>query len=149
MLILRPSRVIFSLPLSSCKRRFFSSSARCFSRYFLQVPSSGSTNISPVKPSTIALQPSWISFRKLSPAPITAGIFIFLASIAVWELDEPWAVTNARTLSLSSETVSLGAISEAQIMTFSSEKFPFEVSPVRLLIILFEMSRTSAARAFM
>ena len=53
--------------------------------------------------------------------PITAGIFMFLASMAVWEFDEPCAVTNARTLSLSSATVSLGARSSAQTIMLSQD----------------------------
>ena len=40
--------------------------------------------------------------------PISAGMFIIRARIAVWELVEPCTVTNPRILSLSNCTVSLG-----------------------------------------
>ena len=81
--------------------------------------------------------------------PITAGIFMFLASMAVWEFDEPCAVTNARTLSLSSATVSLGARSSAQTIMLSQDSAELSAVPVRLAIMRLEISRTSAERACM
>ena len=78
---------------------------------------------------------------------MTAGIFMFLASIAVWEFEEPPAVTNASTLSLSRETVSLGARSSAITIIFSvPPSLVLSSSPMQA-ISLFEMSFTSAALA--
>ena len=147
MFIFLPSFVTFSLPLRVCKRRFFSSSAFCFAVSSAVVFSSGSTNISPVKPSTIAKSPSFISDRNLLPTPITAGMFIFLARIAVCEFDEPCAVTKASTLSLSRDIVSLGARSSAQTIILSSPAEPSLTLPMRFAIILLEISFTSAALA--
>ena len=78
---------------------------------------------------------------------IAKYVFMLLASIAVWELAEPCAVTNASTLSLSSDTVSLGARSSAQIISLSSVDNCSELLSVRQLIILSEISLTSAALA--
>ena len=93
--------------------------------------------------------PSEISSKNASPAPITAGIFIFLARMAVWEFEEPYDVTNASTFSLSRETVSLGTRLSAQIITFSSDAFSSFPDCVRFWMIRFEISLTSAALACM
>ena len=51
----------------------------------------------PVNPFTTAISSFLTADRNSSPTPIIAGIFMFLARIAVCEFEEPCAVTNAST----------------------------------------------------
>ena len=101
----------------------------------------------PLKPSTTAFAPLYSSSRATSVCT-SAGIFMDLASIAVWELVEPCLVTMARILLLSICTVSLGDKSSASRTTGSSEAMPSSPTPARMRISLLEISSTSAERAF-
>ena len=93
----------------------------------------------------IAISPSYFGLRA-SPIPITAGIFIVLARIAVWELDEPYIVANPSTFSLSSCTVSLGARSSAATIQGSVISRVPLLTPQRISSTRSETSFTSAAR---
>ncbi len=81
--------------------------------------------------------------------PISAGMFIILARIAVWELVEPCTVTKARIFDLSICTVSLGLKSSATMMEGSMDARSTSSCPIRFLTRRLEISFTSAALAFM
>ena len=98
----------------------------------------------PLFPSTIPIWPSTLSSRGTS-APISAGIPIVLASIDVWELTDPFSLTNDNILLLSICTVSEGARSSARTITGSSELIPPFLPPMSILIIRSVISLTSAA----
>ncbi len=99
----------------------------------------------PSYPSTIASFPSQSSSYS---TPIKAGMFIILARIAVWELVDPFLVTNAKTFVLSSCKVSLGAKSSATKIYGSSVRNELSAFPCNILIRRLEISFTSAARSF-
>ena len=68
---------------------------------------------------------------------------------SVWELEEPFLVTNARTLLLSICTVSLGARSSATIIDGSAASISPSSCPDNTRTRRSEISFTSAALAFM
>ena len=92
--------------------------------------------------------PEW-RLSSSTGTPISAGMFIIRARIAVWEFVEPWTVTNARILRLSICTVSLGVRSSATMMDGSICAQSSSSSPLRFRIRRFEISFTSAERACM
>ena len=139
-----PSKVTSSLPLSSCKRAFFSLSLRCSSCIADKVASSGSIYTTPLVPSTTPSLPLRDSSMTISE-PIKAGIPIVLARMAVCELTEPFCVTNDNILLLSIWTVSDGARSSATIITGSAASTPLSVLPESIPNSLSVMSLTSAA----
>ena len=80
----------------------------------------------------------------ITGVPISAGIPIVLARIAVCELTEPLTLTNDNILSLSSWTVSDGARSSAKIITGSSDTMDEALKPLSIFISLSDISFTSA-----
>ena len=148
MLILCPSKVTFSLPFNSWRSLSFSASSSILFSVCALISSSGSKVTVPSKPSTTAVIPVLSSSRSIG-TPIRAGMFIIRARIAVWELVEPWTVTNARILSLSIWTVSLGLKSSATITDGSIELKSVSSCPLKLRTRRSEISLISAERAFM
>ena len=78
--------------------------------------------------------------------PITAGMFIVLAKIAVCEFAEPYIVIKERTFSLSSCTVSLGTRSSAAMITGSFISMDALFWSLKTWIRRSDTSFTSAAR---
>ena len=144
--ILCPLFVSVVLPFNSLSIALWRNSSSFWSWYFFRVSASGSTIREPVLPSTTAIFPSMLSSYSIL---ISAGIFIVLARIAVWELEEPFLVTNARTLLLSICTVSLGARSSATIIDGSAASISPSSCPDNTRTRRSEISFTSAALAFM
>ena len=104
------------------------------------VASSGSTQNTASLPSTMPIVPEW-RLSSSTGTPISAGMFIIRARIAVWEFVEPWTVTNARILRLSRSSATM---MDGSICAQSSSS-----SPLRFRIRRFEISFTSAERACM
>ncbi len=143
-----PSFVTGFMPFSFC-RSFFCVSDFCFfSCICIIVSMSGSIYTSPLKPSTIISAPLYLAFV-IPLAPITAGMFIVLARIEVWELELPFSVTKARIFDLSSCTVSEGARSSAPTITGTSDLIPVSSALASIEISLSDISLTSAALACM
>ena len=138
-----PDFVTVSLPFISSRSLLFSSSFSWSTWYLASVSSSGSMMTLPFIPSTIASFPS-TSFGISTWT--SAGMFIVRARIAVWEFVEPALVTNARTISLSSCTVSDGARSSATRMIGSVKLLASAPPPIRSATRREEISLTSAAR---
>lgn len=88
-----------------------------------------------------------MDFSSSNGTPISAGIFIIRARIAVWEFVEPCTVTKARILLLSICTVSLGVRSSATMIDGSMVLQSICSSPDRLRTSRLEISLTSAERA--
>ena len=143
-LIFCPLLVTFSFPLSCSRSAFCSWSFARFSSMTFIVSSSGSMYNIPVNPSITAILPSYFVNRS-SPSPITAGIFIVRARIAVCELEDPYIVAKPRTLLLSSCTVSLGARSSAAIIHGSVISFIPPDTPHKISNTRSDTSFTSAA----
>ena len=81
--------------------------------------------------------------------PISAGILMVRARIAVWEFTDPCTVTKDNTRSLFNCTVSEGARSSATMITGSSDAAMPAVLPPSTLNTRSEMSLTSADLALM
>ena len=97
----------------------------------------------PNVPSTIPNFPSILSSSSIG-VPISAGIPIVLARIAVCELTEPFTLTKDNILSLSIWTVSDGARSSATMITGSSAITEASACPLSILIRRSDISFTSA-----
>lgn len=81
--------------------------------------------------------------------PITAGISMLWASIAVWEIGEPNAVTNAAIFRCSRSAASVGVMSSAHTTAFSGMSPRSRGIPERIEMSRWHTSRISAERARM